>query len=84
MANLSTPQRARLAKALADGGVKHVTHRGDAKLGGGREDFHQLERLCIDGYLRLSRIRSDRYDLSGERAFEYQLTEKGKREARRS
>ena len=84
MTKLSTHQRARLAKALAEGGIKHVTQTGDAELDRSREDFHQLERLCIDGYLRLSRVKSEGYDPRGERAYEYQLTEKGKREARRS
>ena len=84
MAKLSTNERARLAKALTDGGIKHVSHRASAEIEGARDDFHSLERLCADGFLRLDRIRGDRYHPVGERVYEYQLTEKGKREARRA
>lgn len=84
MTKLSTPQRARLMKALEAGGVTHVTHRARQDVEGSRDDFHQFEQLCADGYLRLSRIRGHRYDPVGERTYEYQLTDKGKREARRS
>lgn len=84
MAKLSTPERARLAQVLADGGVKHVVRRGRSEMDGARDDFHRLERLCADGFLRLERVRGDGYRPIGEQVFEYQLTEKGKREARRA
>jgi len=83
MAKLSNPERARLAKALTDGGIKHVTHRRGKMLEEARNDFHQAERLCIDGYRRIDRISGDPNSPFGERAFEYKLTEKGRREARR-
>jgi hypothetical protein len=46
-------------KALETGGLTHVTHRARQEVEGSRDDFHQFEQLCADGYLRLSRIRGD-------------------------
>lgn len=79
--NLTNRERARLAKALADGGIKHVTHGSHTEIEGAGDEFHRLERLCAAGYLRLHRIRDNRHDPRGERAYEYHLTEKGTREA---
>lgn len=69
---MTSQQRARLAKALADGGIRHVTHGSRAEIEGALDDFSRLERLCAGGYLRLYRIRDNRHDIRGERAYEYQ------------
>jgi hypothetical protein len=83
MAKVNNRDRDVLARALRNGGVSVVTHRGRAEVPGGVDELRRLNALCAAGYLRQDRISGDRYSPVGELRYEYKLTGDGEQLARR-